>query len=725
MPTSNRIILPSRYYLDHFNEMIEFVCERYDHVLEPPHRKFLNDFAKLSVDARCYYVRLVNRKGRVFRRDALRYDEIPDPDSAAAELAEKHFVRPPGHDDHKDLLILQTRPTLVEWIRENREVGETPKINSAKKRDLVSWSVGHLAFETCFPPESLSNYVVQERIDEIEYLFYLYFGKLRDGLTPFALRDLGVVKTTSFRDDFQARFDNRKTALVSFHYEKCARELRNLDDASADRLISACSSWPEAVDLETTALRAHILNKLGRFLERRGSVDEALRIYRMTDQFPASERVIRLLYQLGRKDESRDLLEKTISDPSCDEELIFAEDFYERKFGSRRVGKLTEILRGARIVHLDESGRGAPEAAVVHDFSRKGIIAFHTENAVWQMLFGILFWDILFGKDSAPLHNSFELRPEGLSSGKFFEQNRSAIEERLELLDDPGVALEQLQKTWTEHEGTANGLLAWYPDVFATVEELVRRSPAGALRGILIEMAASHRTNRSGFPDLMILEEDGVRFAEVKTAGDKLQRHQLAQLERLRKFGYSVEVIRAEWTVDPEQEYVVVDVETTGGNAKWNRVTEIGAVKVRGGKVIEEWTTLLNPGRPIPKRIVELTGITDEMVKDAPLFADIADEFREFLGNAVFVAHRASFDHGFLRAEFQRIEQDLRCPVMCTVVAMRRYFPGLSSYGLAALCREFDIGLDNHHRALADARATADLLLKINARRLADARETR
>ncbi|MDC0263324.1 3'-5' exonuclease, partial [bacterium] len=141
-----------------------------------------------------------------------------------------------------------------------------------------------------------------------------------------------------------------------------------------------------------------------------------------------------------------------------------------------------------------------------------------------------------------------------------------------------------------------------------------------------------------------------------------MQRHQLAQLERLRRFGYPVEVIRAEWTVDPEQEYVVVDVETTGGNAKRNRVTEIGAIKVRGGVIIDEWTTLLNPERSIPKRIVELTGITDEMVKAAPLFPDVADEFREFLGDSVFVAHRAAFDFGFLRAEFQRIEQDLQCP---------------------------------------------------------------
>ena len=81
-----------------------------------------------------------------------------------------------------------------------------------------------------------------------------------------------------------------------------------------------------------------------------------------------------------------------------------------------------------------------------------------------------------------------------------------------------------------------------------------------------------------------------------------------------------------------------MDVETTGGNAQWNRVTEIGAVRVRNGKIIGEWSSLINPQRRIPGNIVSLTGITDDMVADAPLFADIADEFREFLDKAVFVA---------------------------------------------------------------------------------------
>jgi len=204
---------------------------------------------------------------------------------------------------------------------------------------------------------------------------------------------------------------------------------------------------------------------------------------------------------------------------------------------------------------------------------------------------------------------------------------------------------------------------------------------------------------------------------EIKTEGDQIRRSQLVQMERLTRAGLTVELARVQWVLDPEQEYVVVDIETTGGRADAHRITEIGAVKLRGDTVIGEWSSLINPERSIPKFIVGLTGITDSMVADAPRFEEIADSFREFVGEAVFVAHRVKFDHGFIRAEFQRLGQEFRCPTLCTVVSMRRYFPGLPSYGLGPLCATLGIPLESHHRALCDARATAELLKRINGER--------
>ena len=104
-------------------------------------------------------------------------------------------------------------------------------------------------------------------------------------------------------------------------------------------------------------------------------------------------------------------------------------------------------------------------------------------------------------------------------------------------------------------------------------------------------------------------------------------------------------------------------------------VTEIGAVRVRGGEVVGQWASLINPETRIASRIVLLAGITNQMVADARKFADIADEFREFIGNAVFVGHRVAFDYGFIRTDYARLNEPFRRPTLCTVARTRKFFP--------------------------------------------------
>jgi DNA polymerase-3 subunit epsilon len=214
-----------------------------------------------------------------------------------------------------------------------------------------------------------------------------------------------------------------------------------------------------------------------------------------------------------------------------------------------------------------------------------------------------------------------------------------------------------------------------------------------------------------------VLDTQGARFVEVKTEGDQLRRNQLLRIEQLRAAGFRADVLRIRWTLDPRQDYVVVDVETTGGRGEHHRVTEIGAVKVRGGEIVDRFSTLLNPQRPIPPGITRLTGITPAMVADAPYFSDIADEFEQFMNGSIFVAHNVDFDYGFISREFGRLGRSFRYPRLCTCAAMRKLYPGRRSYSLAALAEAYDIPLKNHHRAMCDAEAAAQLLLIVNEKR--------
>ena len=157
-------------------------------------------------------------------------------------------------------------------------------------------------------------------------------------------------------------------------------------------------------------------------------------------------------------------------------------------------------------------------------------------------------------------------------------------------------------------------------------------------------------------------------------------------------------------------EYAIVDLETTGGVARTSRVIEVAVYAFDGNKVIDEYSTLVNPGVPVPGFITHLTGITTEMLKDAPPFEKVADQVASITHDRVFVAHNVGFDYSFLRNEFKKIDRRYVRKRLCTVRLTRNIFPKLHSYSLGNLCRKFDIPLENKHRAFGDARATTALL---------------
>lgn len=163
------------------------------------------------------------------------------------------------------------------------------------------------------------------------------------------------------------------------------------------------------------------------------------------------------------------------------------------------------------------------------------------------------------------------------------------------------------------------------------------------------------------------------------------------------------------------EEWVVVDVETTGGSPRQgHRVTEVAAVCVSGGEICHTFSTLVNPERRIPSMITALTGITDEMVRDAPRFCDVVADLAGVLRGRVFVAHNAAFDWGFLCSEMERaVGETLEGRQLCTVRLARRLLPELPSRSLDALAHYFGLEIESRHRALDDAVATAHVLLRL------------
>lgn len=159
--------------------------------------------------------------------------------------------------------------------------------------------------------------------------------------------------------------------------------------------------------------------------------------------------------------------------------------------------------------------------------------------------------------------------------------------------------------------------------------------------------------------------------------------------------------------------YAIVDIETTGGHAVGNGITELAIFVHDGVQVVETFHTLINPERNIPLYITALTGISGSMVAGAPVFSDIAERVYNILQGKVFIAHNVNFDFSFLKHHLKQSGFDLNEKKLCTVRLSRKVFPGLPSYSLGNLCRNLNISIENRHRAKGDAAATVVLFDKL------------
>jgi len=236
-------------------------------------------------------------------------------------------------------------------------------------------------------------------------------------------------------------------------------------------------------------------------------------------------------------------------------------------------------------------------------FRARGHQAYKVENKLWRQLFGLLFWDLLFQTDGPHTYSPFERLPAALTERRFLLEQRAAITARLELLNKPQQVKQQLLKISAAHFGVANGIFRWRQNMLNILFAFLDAAPTEAIKSMLWRLCENYVDVRHGYPDLLVIDDHGVRFIEIKSDGDQLRRNQLLRIEQLQQAGFRADILKVRWVLDPMQPYVVVDVETTGGRGDHHRVTEIGAVKVVNGEITDRFQSLINPQRNIPAKI--------------------------------------------------------------------------------------------------------------------------
>ncbi|MFT7526801.1 MAG: DNA polymerase-3 subunit epsilon [Arenicella sp.] len=700
--------LPEKYYLSHALELFDFVEKQCSVLLDQADKDYLQGFSRLSSNGQCLLVRFLTRKPQFLKRNSLQYPEIENIDSAIDELIHAGMLSTIRPGDWSKFLPTMTKPEILGCF----EVSSFQVKASSSKAVLVEFA------SNCFDgsePELLAireRYLARRHQQIIDYILFLFFGDLNNRFQKFAMRDLAVLKTRAKSHLVSPRFTTKKDAQDVFKLLLHKRQFRatpsQVKQQVAEYLLNS-----DQVPKIAQATRDKLALEVGIELLADNPV-KAIELWRASNDPKATQRWIRESY----KSQDRDLLKQELQElrlqalPAA--KRVFIEDFYARKYQGQRTSIYTKMLREAdTVLDIDESFINDVEYGVIALYQQQGQVAYFTENHHWRVLFGLTFWSLLFGNTQVQ-HNQFDLLPVSLKDASFHIQNRDAIKSALSLFDSPEIASQHLAKVATRYYGSPNGIFSWSGSLLDSIQACLHYAPAGAIAKVLLAMAKDYLHCKDGYPDLMITDNQALRFEEIKAPGDTLRANQLLSINRLREAGFEVGLSQVRWATNPDQVYAVVDIETTGSSKNSSSITEIAVVRMRGSKVIGEWSSLVNPMRDIPAHITRLTGISNHMAESAPVFEQIADQLLEQLDGGIFVAHNVGFDYGFVKSAFERMGVNFRMPKYCTVVNSRKAFPGLKSYSLGNLTQHFDIDLYSHHRALSDAKATANLLCLIH-----------
>jgi hypothetical protein len=546
--------LPIGYYADNFRIVLGTAAERYGDLLTEAESAFYDGFTELSTPAQRLYVRLVSRKGPRFRRDRLDYPEIPDLDRALGELRDAGFADDAPDDEVDLLLSLLLRPELADLVRELTGLSPGAAPRGGLEQSLIR------EVET-----AVLRRAVRERVevirplhaDHVETFRLLFFGNLHQDWTEFVLRDLGVVRFESYelRHDLR-RFASRgalEDSLLLYGLRDAFHRLLAADrEREAMRTAELVLDRAEAFHPSTHRLRDHVLEQAGRHLERQGRLDDALRFYRAAKRPPARERRARVLARLGKVEEALALCHRIEEGHRDETEARFAPRFAHQL--RRRMGEKLPPRRRrhrpAATLAVERRDGAAVEQLALEALEAGGRRGFFSENWLWQGLFGLAFWDVVFAPVEGAFQHPFQYGPLDLHSPDFRAARAAAVERRLdELRSDPAPG-PRLMAVYDAKRDVANRLVAWHQELRPLFELALSRLHGRHLAIVCDRLSRDLRRYRRGFPDLFVLDDEieaGFRLYEVKGPGDQLRPEQKTWLDYFNDQGIRASILRVRW----------------------------------------------------------------------------------------------------------------------------------------------------------------------------------
>ncbi|KLV08882.1 hypothetical protein ABT56_01300 [Photobacterium aquae] len=542
--------LPSDYYHTNFLELIHTVSEQYADLLREEEQHWVDTFNQLTHTAQQLYIRLLSRKGDIYRQGKLHYTEINNIPKACQQLANAELISVISeHSPHIDTL----RPRVFNLFTKPELVSKFPHI--LVKKDLPKPKIIDLLCKENIEINACGESIIQVSHPQFLTTFLLcFFGNTHQTLSQFVISDLGIQQFETYTIDRNTRFfkhrrDMESWLLLSSLNEAYWQAKQEKNTEQFNKLLTQLPppfSWAK---LERK--RCRLLNHLARELERQAGSDStklkaALALYKQNDLPPSRERQVRILDKLGEHAEADSIAKEMLASPQNEE---------ERDTATRLCRNLARQLKRpftpATKPPITQSKLSIPntdlrvERAVADYYEQQGWQAYYVENTLFTALFGLLFWDIIFSPVEGAFQNRFQRSPYDMFSSEFYPTRQKAIDHRLDMLETG--QWQNWSVVYQSKYGISNDWVAWHLVSSTLVDQATALLSPQALSGIFRRILFDPRNNRSGFPDLILISTDNIKLVEVKGPGDKLQHNQIRWFETFTELGIPAEVAYVEW----------------------------------------------------------------------------------------------------------------------------------------------------------------------------------
>lgn len=540
------------YYLENFRQVLSWIGQRYDDLLDAEERRFIDDFARLPQPAQALLVRMVMRKGTLFRASKLDYAEIGDVGLAAAPLLECGWVDGQPHLDLHGLFAL---------LRKD-ELGLCFKAHGVKTAEKKADLLERLApfYEHAQPLaqwfEGFDDVVLALEVMPLcDRLRLLYFGNLYQEWSEFVLADLGIYRYEKVEFSIESRGISQRADIdTCLHLHTCRQAL----DEGAP--LDALAAQALAIHTENPWLamrRAKLLFQIGYQAEREQDAALALSVYAQSSYPGARVRRIRVLERSEQYAEAMTLLQDAQAAPENDEEtqhLLRIAPRLQRKLGDASVRRRAKRA----VTRLDLSVVPLPDYSVEQliqlHLAEEGSEVHYVENALINSLFGLLCWPAIFAPLPGAFFHPFHSAPSDLYSPDFYLRRAALFDACLAQLDDEGYQAVIRQHYVSKH-GLQSPFVFWGALTPDLLEQALHCLPAHHLKRWFRRLLQDIKANRTGMPDLIQFypEQQRYRMIEVKGPGDRLQDNQLRWLDFCAEHEMPVVVCYVQWAEPAHQ----------------------------------------------------------------------------------------------------------------------------------------------------------------------------